>query len=257
MFRYACGSTLAGVAKADITDREAKPVNDPLYVKALVLRDDGTKAVIITLDAVAIGELGRIGNDFIGNVRLQLQKKLDIPPSNVLIHASHCHGIVRTDTAQRTVQAVEEAWRNMVPVNIGAGIGHEDRIMENRRLKLKDGADADVRRAYSLPPDEAVAAIGPVDPQIGLLRLDRRTAESGSRLQLRLPSHPRCSQRRKLGRLSRLCVQGDRREFGRRYDRPVHPGMCRRRQSGHVQECPQPHDASRWGTCSGSAPCGH
>lgn len=45
--------------------------------------------------------------------------------------------------------------------------------MENRRLKLKNGTEADVRHAYSLPPDEAVAAVGPVDPEIGLLRLDK------------------------------------------------------------------------------------
>ena len=43
----------AGAAKVDITNVEAGPVNDPLYVKALVLRDDATTAVIITVDAVA------------------------------------------------------------------------------------------------------------------------------------------------------------------------------------------------------------
>jgi len=167
----------AGVAKADITDREAKPVNDPLYVKALVLRDDVTTAVIVTVDAVALGEIGRIGNDFVGNVRLELQKELNIEPSNVLINASHCHGTVCADVEQRTVQAVKEAWRSMVPVNIGVGVGHENRIMENRRLKLKDGSEADVRHAYSLPPDEEVAGIGPVDPEIGLVRLDRKNGE--------------------------------------------------------------------------------
>ena len=61
----------------------------------------------------------------------------------------------------------------MVPVRVGAGVGSEDRIMENRRLKLKSGKEADVRHAYSLPPDDEVAAVGPVDPQIGILRLDR------------------------------------------------------------------------------------
>ena len=45
--------------------------------------------------------------------------------------------------------------------------------MENRRLLLKDGREADVRHAYSLPPDEAVAGAGPIDPEIGILRLDR------------------------------------------------------------------------------------
>ncbi len=30
-----------------------------------------------------------------------------------------------------------------------------------------------MRRAYALPPDEEVAAVGPIDPQIGILRIDR------------------------------------------------------------------------------------
>ncbi|MFA5193530.1 MAG: hypothetical protein WC740_22710, partial [Verrucomicrobiia bacterium] len=73
----------AGVAKVDITDRTV-PVNDPLYAKALVLRDGATIAAIITVDAVAIGQLGRIKNDFLPNVRAQLQKDLNIAPSQVL-----------------------------------------------------------------------------------------------------------------------------------------------------------------------------
>ncbi len=166
----------AGVAKADVTDREAA-VNDPLYVKALVLRDDATTVVIVTVDAVAIGELGRIGNDFLANVRTQLQKELKIDPSHVLVGASHCHGVVCAEVEQRTVRAVKEAWRNMVPVRVGAGVGREERIQENRRLKLKDSSEADVRHAYSLPPDEDVVGIGPVDPDIGLLRLDRKNGQ--------------------------------------------------------------------------------
>jgi hypothetical protein len=46
--------------------------------------------------------------------------------------------------------------------------------MENRRLRLKDGGEADVRRAYSVVPDGEVVGVGPVDPEIGILRLDRR-----------------------------------------------------------------------------------
>ena len=164
---------LAGVARADITDRKAGPVHDPLYAKALVLRNDTTTVAIITVDAVAIGEIGPIGNDYLGKVRARLEKELHIPPTHVLVNASHCHGVVCSDVAERTFQAVEEAARNLVPVTVGAGTGHEDRIMENRRLKLRDGREVDVRHAYSLPPDETVAAVGPVDPEIGVLRLDR------------------------------------------------------------------------------------
>ncbi len=163
----------AGVARVEITDRTAGPVNDPSYVKALVLKESGNIAVIITVDAVAIGEIGRIGNGYLGSVRAQLQKELGIPPTDVLINASHCHSVVRGDTDALTVQAVKAAFRAMVPVKVGAGSGYEARISENRRLKMKDGSEVDMRRAYSMPRDEDVAGVGPIDPQIGLLRLDR------------------------------------------------------------------------------------
>lgn len=163
----------AGVARVDITDPSAGPANDPLYVKALVLNNGATAAVIVTVDAVAIGEIGPIGNDYLSKVRSQLQRELKIPAANILINASHCHGAVCDDVDQRTVQAVKQAWQAMVPVRVGAGVGHEDRIMENRRLRLKSGKEADVRHAYALPPDEEIAGVGPVDPEIGVLRLDR------------------------------------------------------------------------------------
>lgn len=166
-------SLSAGVAKMDITDRQAGPVNDPLYVKALVIKSADTTVVLITVDAVAIGEIGGIKNDYLTTVRSHIQKEHGILPSHVLVNASHCHGIVCSDVDQRTIEAVRMAVENLVPVQIGVGEGHEDRIMENRRLKLKSGKEVDVRHAYSLPPDEEVAEIGPVDPQIGLLRLDR------------------------------------------------------------------------------------
>lgn len=167
----------AGAAKVDIThpDHPTRP-GDKLYAKALVLTDDTTTAVIITVDAVSLGEIGYIKNDYLPNVRAALAKELKIKPESVLINASHCHGIVcqERDMEQRTVQAVKEAYKKLEPVNVGVGTGHEDRVMENRRLKLKSGKEADVRHAYSLPPDDEVVGVGPVDPEIGILRIDRK-----------------------------------------------------------------------------------
>jgi hypothetical protein len=171
----------AGAAKVDITDHAAGPVNDPMYAKALVLKSDSATVVLITLDAVAVGEIGRIGNGFMGIVRTQLKKDLGIPPQSVLVNASHCHGVVRADTPALAVRAVKEAWQALTPVKVGAGRAMEDRISENRRLTLKDGSEADMRRAYSLPADEDVASVGPIDPEVGLLRIDR---EDGSPLAL-------------------------------------------------------------------------
>lgn len=167
------GPLLAGAAKVDVTDREAGPVNDPLYVKTLVIKSDSSTVVLITVDAVAIGEIGPVGDDYLPRVRAGLEKELGIPPASVLINASHCHGVVCDDIAERTLEAVKTAARDLVPVRVGAGVGHEDRIMENRRIVLKSGREADVRRAYSLPPDEEIASVGPVDPEIGILRVDR------------------------------------------------------------------------------------
>ncbi|RPI84900.1 MAG: hypothetical protein EHM42_07145, partial [Planctomycetaceae bacterium] len=167
----------AGAAKVEISSPDAGPPNDPLYVRALVLKQGETTAVIAAVDAVAIGEIGSIRNDYLATVRAQLQRDLKIPPANVSINASHCHGIVCADIADRTVLAIKQAWGNAKPARVGAGVGHEDRIMENRRMKLKSGREADVRHAYSMPADDQVAEIGPVDPQIGVLRVDSMDGE--------------------------------------------------------------------------------
>ncbi|WP_294399836.1 hypothetical protein [Prosthecobacter sp.] len=164
---------LAGAAKIDITDRTVPLVNDPCFAKALVLKSGDNTAVLITLDAVAVGGIGRVGNGFMATVRKGLQQELGIPPSNVVVNASHCHGIVRGDLEPLVIQAVKEAMQNLVPVKAGSGVGSETRISENRRLYMKDGSTVDMRRAYSMPRDEDVASVGPIDPQVGLLRLDR------------------------------------------------------------------------------------
>jgi hypothetical protein len=169
----AAGELRAGAAKVEITDKNAIPFNDPLYVKALVLTRAGTTAVLVTLDAVAVGEIGYVRNDYLGKVRARLERELGVPPGNVIVNASHCHGVVCADVDEKTVEAVKAAFANLVPVKAGVGVGSETRVSENRRLKLKSGKEADVRHAYSLPPDDEVVGVGPIDPQIGVLRLDR------------------------------------------------------------------------------------
>jgi len=166
-------SLLAGTAKVDITDYDAGPVNDPLYVKVVALRSGKATTVLISVDAVAIGEIGRIPNDYLPAVRGRLEQELGISPGHVLVNASHCHGVVLPDIVGKTLEAVKAAVEHLVPVRVGAGTGEETRIMENRRLRMKDGKEIDVRHAYSLPPDEAVDSVGPTDPEIGILKLVR------------------------------------------------------------------------------------
>jgi hypothetical protein len=160
----------AGVAKVNITNLEVGGlVKDSVYARALVLDNGSTKIVIIAVDIGAVGP-------FLDSVRLKLKKDLNINPANILINASQLHTARAAcpDIDRRIVRAVKEAWQNRVPVNIGTGVGYEDRIMENRRLKLKNGKEWTIRHANPLPPDEEVVGIGPVDPEIGILRLDRK-----------------------------------------------------------------------------------
>jgi hypothetical protein len=173
-----CGVTAlaglrAGVAKVDISRVAAEPSGNTLYAKALVIADGSKTVVIVTLDAVAVGEIGSIRNDYLSNLRARFAKDLGIDPKHVVVNASHCHGSVHADVESRTVEAVTRAAAHLVPVRVGVGVGSENRIMENRRLILKNGRQVDVRHAYSLPADEEVAAVGPVDTEIGILRLDK------------------------------------------------------------------------------------
>ncbi len=173
---------LAGAAKVDISDPASPAVENPPCVRALVLTDEqsGVSAVLVAVDAVAIAEIGSIRDPYLANVRQAVNAKLGIDPKSVIVNASHCHALIAPDVEARTVAAIEAAWKNRVPVQVGVGVGHEDRVQENRRLEMKDGSVIDVRHAYSLPPDEQVAAVGPIDPEIGILRLDR--AENGTPL---------------------------------------------------------------------------
>jgi hypothetical protein len=180
------GHLRAGVAKSDLTtDRKDTVIRDRLYAKALVLDDGTTRLAIIAMDVTAIGgrEISRgilpdVGEAFLPALRSRIQKELGIPGSNVLVNASHTHppGRLLCDDAQqveRTLDAVRRASENLVAVEVGAGVGHEDRLTVNRTLRLKDGRCWSVRHTNPSPPDEEVAEVGPIDPDIGILRIDR------------------------------------------------------------------------------------
>lgn len=168
----------AGVAKSDISRMEGVRINDPVYAKVLVMDDGKTKLAIIAMDVTAIGGIGEVGDDFLPNVRVQLEREFQIPPSHVLVNASHNHPPInflcdRYEQVERTVDAVRRAVKSMEPVKVGAGAGYEDRISMNRTLQLKNGKAWTIRHTNPCPPDSEVESVGPMDPEIGVLRIDR------------------------------------------------------------------------------------
>ena len=162
---------MAGAAKVDIT--KEGPVNGRLHARALAVKSETETVILVTLDVVSLGMIGNIDNGYLGRVRAACEKELGIKPTRIVINTSHCHGIPADDTDVRTIRAITQAMKRLEPVKVGVGVGNEDRISENRRYKLKNGMTIDARHAYSMPADEDVAEIGPIDPQIGILRIDR------------------------------------------------------------------------------------
>jgi hypothetical protein len=157
-------------------------IGDPLYARALVLDDGNAKIVLVTMDATAICArttsqyiLIDSADDFLVNVRSRVERELGIPGGCISISASHTHppGRLLCDDAEqidRTVEAIRQALNGLTPVTIGVGAGHEDTLTFNRTVVLKNGTDYTWRPE---PPDEEVEALRPIDPEIGIIRIDR------------------------------------------------------------------------------------
>ena len=199
---------LAGTAKIDITCREEGApaycvsektkehipqelwdkkivIDDPLYLKVLVLDDGVRKHVMVTMDITGIGTrtitqdiLWDSADNFMPVLRERLQSDYGIAPECVTVCASHTHPpgrLLCSDAEQidKAAEAVRQAMQNMVPVKIGVASARQDRLTINRTLLMKDGTDYTLRACNPLPRDEEVEALRPIDPEVGVLRVDR------------------------------------------------------------------------------------
>lgn len=169
----------AGVGKSDITTSASpRPIRDRLFARALVFEDGNKRLAIVTMDAVAIGGICDIRDEFLPELRARIERELGIPGHHVLVNASHTHppGTIlcpHDELVERTFNAVREASAHLHEVRVGAGRGHNDQISMNRNLRLKNGKFWTIRHANPCPPDEEIAGVGPIDPDIGILRVDR------------------------------------------------------------------------------------
>ena len=170
----------AGTGKSNITAANCGVVHDSLFVKALVLQNGSSRVAIISLDVVAIGGIGDIPDSFFPEITLLLKNEFKI--DHLLISPSHNHldGFlnggkkIAADVQGKTVSAVKKAMANMEPVKVGAGKGFENRFAMNRRIRLKDGKVFTIRHANPNMPDDQVAGLGEIDPEIGILKMERK-----------------------------------------------------------------------------------
>ncbi len=192
----------AGVAVVDITpptgyrmagyfnERFNTGTHDPLQAKVLVLRQGDEQAALVFCDLVGIAR------DVSGRARKQAAKKTGIPEANILIAATHSHtgplyaGAMRkyfhdraiaakgmdphekvdypAVLAEKISEAIESAHRSVRPVALSAGTARQEGLSFNRRFLMKDGT---VQFNPGKLNPNIVHPVGPVDPDVGLLRL--------------------------------------------------------------------------------------
>ena len=169
-----------------------KTFHDACKVRAVVFDDGKKRVALVGLDLLAVPR------EVVLAARAEIKKVCGIEPEAVMIGASHSHssgpvGMVQpgeydgaSELVQRLaykessmaergfllrlhnaiVQGVKLADATKVPVQIGYGFGHEDKVSFNRRLRMKNG------QSWSHPgsgnPD-IVGYAGPIDPQVGVI----------------------------------------------------------------------------------------
>ena len=137
--------------------RYSTATHDPLWAKTTVLDDGSTKVAIIALDLISTNPW------MVRETRKLIEEKLGIPPSHVMISATHSHtGPMlydpderllerfgnQTDEAkqymiglpERIAQSVLDAAANLKPRTVSFAIGEEKQLAFNRRFFMKDGS---------------------------------------------------------------------------------------------------------------------
>lgn len=166
--------------------------HDACKVRVAVFDDGKKRAAVVGLDLLAIPR------SIVLAAREGITKACGIPGDAVMLCASHSHssgpiGMVQPgeyDTAsdevkklayedssmadkgfllrleREIIDGVKQADAAKVPVLLGFGFGHEDKVSFNRRLRMKNG------QSWSHPgamnPD-IVDYAGPIDPQVGVI----------------------------------------------------------------------------------------
>jgi neutral ceramidase len=173
----------AGVAKADLDPplgipmagygaaRFAKGTLDPVEARVLALSDGNRTIAFITLDLCFTFD-----EKSMDQIRADVRDKVD----EVIFHASHTHSGPTYSEAPQAVQhavprieaAIRTAAAAMVPAQIGNGWG-QTYIGFNRRYLETDGA---VQMFWRNEPK--ISTTFPVDPTVGVIRIDRRIDQS-------------------------------------------------------------------------------
>lgn len=201
------GDTNVGIAKVDITpemgismagtisqNTPVKEIHDPLFVRAIAI-NDGTRTL-----AIAIVDNTMISDKIHDKAKELIEKNTSIPPSHVIIAATHSHstpravvGLVKAQNyidyldslSVKIAEAVTEAYKSVVPAKLGWDSFDAPEHVHNRRWFVEEasqfpapfGGNKEVVRMNPGFKNLAKPA-GPVDPEFFLFSVQRKEDSS-------------------------------------------------------------------------------
>ncbi|MGB3777430.1 MAG: hypothetical protein WA960_03670 [Tunicatimonas sp.] len=181
------GQLTAGVATTNITPalgapmegyyfaRPATGVHDDLFAKAVVLNDGSTTVAIVILDLVDVAQTA------FDEAREQIERELGIPRENIIVSATHTHTgplftpEYKSGLASKIVDAVQIAAQRQQPVVIKSGVEQAEGVAFHRRFMMKDST---VRFNPGYENPDIVRPMGPVDPEVGILKIESLGGET-------------------------------------------------------------------------------
>ncbi|MCK4391265.1 MAG: hypothetical protein KAV83_13625, partial [Desulfobacterales bacterium] len=165
------------------TDSFTKGVAEPIWVRTLVTRQSDKLMVLITAD------LGRVQPWLTTRVREELGRKWGIEGAQIAVTCSHTHSAPPYSEnesyanwiAEQMVASVQAAIADLEPARIGATYGFCNNLSYYERIPITQenaaqlGADPKHIGGVKHSRDhiEARIAAGPVDPQVGVVRIER------------------------------------------------------------------------------------
>jgi neutral ceramidase len=180
------GVLRAGIARIDITPdipvmlygyasrkTPSEGIHDHLYARAVVFENNGKKLVMVSSD------IGSYTDTLYTVIKKSIMEKFGLKDSEFFLAAIHSHSspVVSLDpkkTGENNIQytkslqqklltLVDEAVKNLKPVNTGAGVGYSP-VGSNRREMKSDGSITLGRNPYG-PTDKEVLVFKMTDPE--------------------------------------------------------------------------------------------
>jgi hypothetical protein len=175
-----------------MTDRKAMFIHDPLHARCLVLASGKTTLALVVVDSCMVPD------EVVQEAKRLIHKQIGIPPSQVLISATHTHSAPTlaptfqsgpdrdyvTQLPIRIAMGVQNAVTQMQPAELGFGSASEPKQVFNRRWYMKPG---------SIPPDpfgnrtdrvrmnppvgsaDLLEPAGPTDPEVCAISVRSKT----------------------------------------------------------------------------------